>query len=655
MKNFRLSPLYVVVLVFTILVLSNCARMGRPDGGWYDETPPRIIGANPAERAANAKSNKIEILFDEYIKVDNPTENVIISPPQNEQAEIKAAGKKIVIELKDTLKENTTYTVDFSDAISDNNENNPLGNYTYSFSTGESIDTLEVSGHVLNAEDLEPVKGVLVGLYEYSEEDTIFTKTPMLRVARTNSEGFFVIKGVKEGKYRVFALQDMDNNYMFSQKSEMLAFNHDIIEPSVIDDTRLDTVWKPDHLHFDIARSGYRHYLPDNIVLRAFNETLTNRYLKEKDRKDPDRLTFSFSYGDSILPVIRGLNFDDFDAFFIESNLKKDSIIYWLKDTALINQDTLTFEITYNMTDTLGELVSQVDTLEMLAKPSYEKRMKDKQKEYDEWFKKQEKLKKKGQKYDSIMPVQPLKPEIKVSAKTNPNDNPMYVFPTPLASIDTSKIHVYSKIDTLWYNARFKFEQREDINIRTYQVFAEWRPGVEYSLELDSAAFVDIYGRVSDKEKKGFKVKSEDEYGSLVVFIPSFKNKNIVVQLVDGSGKTEKEVKTSNGQADFFFLDTKEYYMKMFVDDNNNGLWDTGEYSSDRQPEEVYYYPKGIECQAKRDLRETWDPKKISLIKQKPQKLVKQKAESKKKIQNKNADRAEKLGIKLPDYLKQSY
>lgn len=628
--------------------------MGRPDGGWYDETPPHVVGASPADREANARSKKIEIFFDEYIKIDNATENVIISPPQSEQAEIKAAGKKIVIELKDTLKENTTYTVDFSDAITDNNENNPLGNYTYSFSTGDKIDTLEVSGYVLNAEDLEPVKGVLVGLYEYTDVDSIFTTTPMLRVARTNGEGHFIIKGVKDGKYRVFALKDMDNNYMFSQKSEMIAFNHEVIQPSVIDDTRLDTLWKPDHLHFDIERVGYRHFLPDDIVLRAFTETLTNRYLKEKERKEPDRISFYFSYGDSILPYVRGLNFDDFDAFYVESNLKKDSITYWLKDTALVNQDTLNIEITYNMTDSLGELVEQIDTLEFIAKPSYEKRLKDKNKEYAEWLKK-EKKKHKGEEFDSIMPVKPLQPEMKISATMDPDKNPVITFPAPLESFDTTKIHLYAKHDTLWYNARYEFQHRPDINMRTYQIYGEWRPGIEYSLELDSAAFVDIYGRVTDKDKKGFKVKSEDDYGSLTVFIPSFANKNIVVQLLNNGGKIEKEVTTSKGQADFFFLDSKAYYMRMFVDDNNNGLWDTGEYSSDRQPEEVYYYPKEIVCQAKRDLRETWNPKSVSLIKQKPEMLVKQKADSKKKVQNKNYKRAEDLGIKLPEHLQHSY
>ena len=138
--------------------------MGSPDGGWYDDTPPSLVSATPQDRSVNVTDKKVTIVFDEYIKVEDVTNKVVVSPPQLEMPEIKASGKRIIVELLDSLKPNTTYTIDFSDAISDNNEGNPLGNYTYSFSTGEQIDTFEVSGTVLNAEDLEPVNGILVGL-----------------------------------------------------------------------------------------------------------------------------------------------------------------------------------------------------------------------------------------------------------------------------------------------------------------------------------------------------------------------------------------------------------------------------------------------------------------------------------------------------------
>ncbi len=213
----RLLPFLFVAL---LLILNACARMGSPDGGWYDDDPPRIIGSTPSDQATNVSDQKITILFDEFIKLADPTQNVIVSPPQLEMPEIKASGKKIVVELKDSLIPNTTYTVDFSDAISDNNEDNPMGNYTYTFSTGERIDTFEVGGYVLDASNLEPVQGISVGLYN-EMDDSVFRTKPLMRISRTDGNGHYVIKGVAPGDYRVFALKDADADYRFSQKSEV--------------------------------------------------------------------------------------------------------------------------------------------------------------------------------------------------------------------------------------------------------------------------------------------------------------------------------------------------------------------------------------------------------------------------------------------------
>ena len=325
--------MYLPFYVLAILLLASCAKMGQPDGGWFDETPPKVIGASPEDKGVNVTSKKINIYFDEYVKIDNPTEKVVVSPPQIEVPEIKTAGKKIQVSLVDSLKPNTTYTIDFSDAISDNNENNPMGNYTYSFSTGEKIDTMEVSGYVLESENLEPIKGILVGLY-CDTADSAFRTKPMLRVSRTDSRGRFVIKGVAPGSYRIYALQDMDGNYMFSQKSEKIAFSHDIIVPSFKPDTRQDTTWV-DSLHIkSIDRVAYTHFLPDDIVLRAFTESLTDRYFLKAERKDANNFSIFFSYGDSIMPAVRGLNFDAENAFLIESSLQQDTLTYWLRDTA---------------------------------------------------------------------------------------------------------------------------------------------------------------------------------------------------------------------------------------------------------------------------------------------------------------------------------
>jgi len=650
----HLWPVLVFVIVI-VNVVSSCAKMGNPDGGWYDETPPQVIGAEPEDKGINVNSRKIKIFFNEFIKIENATDNVIVSPPQLEQPEIKAAGKRILIELKDSLKSNTTYTIDFSDAISDNNEGNPLGNFTYSFSTGDRIDTLEVSGNVLEAENLEPVKGILVGLHPVADSlktgssvldvDSVFRKQPLLRVSRTDSRGHFVIKGIAPGSYRVFALQDMDGTYTFSQKSEKIAFNHEIFVPSFKPDVRQDTIWS-DSLHIrSITPVHYTHFLPDDIMLRAFTELQTDRFFLKTERKQANRFDVFFSYGHTELPTIKGLNFNAEDAFVVEPSEKKDTILYWLRDTTLVNQDTLSVEMTYYATDSLGELQLKTDTLEILSKDPYAKRMKKLADEHKEWKKKQEKAAKKGMPVDSVMPVKHLDLKWNAPSELAPDQNISVTFTTPLALADTSKIRLYSKIDTLWYEAPYEFRPMKNAH-RTYELLGEWRPEVEYSLEVDSAAFTDIYGLTSNKLKQGFKVKSLDSFSSLIFTFEGMAGKNIIAYLLDKGGNTTKTATTTDGAVQFFYIKPGTYYLQMLVDHNGNGQWDTGNYDEDLQPEEVYYYPHAIECKEKWDVTLSWNPKSTPLLHQKPRVLIKQKDEKKKAtIKNRNAERARQKGI----------
>lgn len=643
--------LYLILMAFAIV---GCARMGSPDGGWYDDDPPRIIGSTPVERATGVKSQKVTIYFDEFIKLADATQNVIVSPPQLEMPEIKAAGKKIVVELKDTLKPDMTYTIDFSDAISDNNEENPLGNYTFTFSTGEKIDTFEVSGYVINAEDLEPVQGILVGLYD-DLADSAFRTKPLLRVARTDDSGHFVIRGVAPGEYRVYALQDADGNYKFSQKSEMIAFSHDTYQPSAKPDMRQDTIWR-DTLHIDSIRQvPYTHYYPDDVVLLAFQEKQTDRYLLKTERKDADRIQMFFSYGHEQLPIIHGLNFNADNAFVLESNAKKDTLTYWLRDSLLVNQDTLTFSMEYLKTDSLGKLVATVDTITALAKVPYAKRLKDRAKEYETWMKQQEKRRKRNEPYDSIYPAKPLMPNYDAPQAMDPNRSITIKMPSPLATLDTAAIHLYSKIDTLWYQAPFEFRQRDN-DLRGYELLVDWHPDTEYSFEVDSAAFVDIYGLVSGPYKQGVKVKSLDEYGTLFLEMSGIKDScAVVVQLLDKSDKVvAQSLMEADGTAQFYYLKPDIYYARAFVDSNGNGKWDTGDYDADLQAESVYYYPREIEAKAKWDITLQWQVNSTPRFKQKPAAIVKQKSNNKKRqLRNRNAERARQLGVQYIKNIKQ--
>ena len=645
--------LRTLFVVHGALAIAGCARMGNPDGGWYDDTPPYVVSASPSDGAVDAKWKKVVINFNEFIKVEDAQNKVIVSPPQLEQADIKASGKRIIVELKDSLKENTTYTIDFSDAITDNNEGNPMGNYTFSFSTGDHIDTLEVSGYCLNAENLEPIKGMLVGLYP---TDSIFTgdtlntslfhKAPMMRVSRTNGSGQFTIKGVAPGSYSVYALQDADADFVFGQKSETIGYVNDSIKPSWKPDTRQDTIWR-DSLHItNIVLTPYTHFLPDDLTLLCFQEPQTDRYLVKTERQTPEKLGLFFSYGNDSLPRLRGMNFDSDSAFVMEASAKNDTLFYWLRDTTLVNQDTLRIELTYLMTDSLGALVEQTDTTEFLAKTSYEKRKKERQKEFEKWQKEQEKKKKREEPYDSIMPVKPLQVKVNPSGQIDPLQTVRIEMPEPLLRCDTSAIRLTMMVDSVWTDAPCQLVQT---STRIYEVQAEWMPNTEYRLSADSAAFVGIYGLASDSLKQTLKVRPEDEFSTLSVELSGLPlmsdSAQVVVQLLDSSDKVVRQVTAGDDlSATFFYLKPSKYYLRAYIDQNGNGQWDTGEYDRDLQAEPVYYHPEEIECKAKWDVTRQWNLTAVPRYKQKPLAITKQKPDKAKQLRNRNMERAKQLG-----------
>jgi hypothetical protein len=295
-------------------------------------------------------------------------------------------------------------------------------------------------------------------------------------------------------------------------------------------------------------------------------------------------------------------------------------------------------------TDTLGVLQPRTDTLSLISRDTYEKRMKREQKKYDEWKKKQDKAEKRGDPFETVMPAEALKPKYNVTSELAPDKNPFVVFDVPLQQADSNAVHLYSKIDTLWYRSPFVLQKRTGSE-RIYDILGEWRPDIEYSLEIDSAAFVDIYGHAAKSFKQGFKVKSNDDYSTVIVNISGLENKNLVVQLLNKNDSPVKEANANNGTAEFFYVNPGTYYMRLFVDENNNGLWDTGSYTELRQPEPCYYYPGKLECRAKWDLRQTWDPTAKPLDRQKPSEILQQKGEQQRKIRQRNADRARSMGV----------
>lgn len=633
----------LLLCLLALILTAACASIGNPDGGRFDETPPRVVGSSPADGAVNVSKRKVQILFDEYIKLEKASEKVVISPPQIEPANVRADGKRVKVDFYDSLRANTTYTIDFSDAIEDNNEGNPMGQYTFSFSTGDVIDTMQVSGRVLNAADLEPIKGIMVGLYpaDSTWNDTIFRTRPFLRVSRTNGEGRFTIKGVKDGAYRVRALEDKDGDFVFSQKNERVAFDTAVYVTGSFPDVRMDTVWR-DSLWYDSIRVvPYTHYTPDDVLLLAFLEDGQERHLLKTAYPEPTSFTFYFTAPSDSTPRIKGLNFDE-RCLVADASLKNDTVTFWVTDTALIHrQDTLSMILSYMETDTLGQLVVTNDTLDLSPKTTYAKIAAERSKQIEAWEKDRERRQKKAKKplpyeenpYERIW----LEAGFKPSGSLAPNQNVRYLAKEPILEVDTTKIHFYVKKDTDWLPAPFLF-MPEERSAKSYMLYAEWEPGQKYRFVMDTAAVVSVLEHESKSVRQEFHVRAVEEYGSIFIHVIS-PDTGVVVQLLSKNDKVEAQQRTDkDGNADFFFMKPGEYYMRCYVDANGNGQWDTGDYASGLQPERVYYFGKPLPLKAQWDLRQDWDIRAVDVARQKPMAITKQKPDKEKKLKNRNAE-----------------
>ncbi len=656
----NIKSILINTALYTIFcaVLLGCAAVGTPDGGPYDDTPPKFIGSSPNFEGTNVKNKTVRIEFDEYIKLENASEKVIISPPQLEQPEIQVNGKNIQIVLQDSLQQNTTYTIDFSDGIVDNNEGNPLGDFCFSFSTGSELDTMEISGYVLNAADLEPIKGIQVGLYS-NLADSAFTTQQFQRVSRTDGSGHFVIRGIKPGKYRIYALKDMDQSFNYSQRSETLAWSDSIIVPSSTIAFREDTIWNTDNTIDTILTVEYTRFLPDNIILRAFEATPNIQYLAKSDRSKHEKIDLEFAIPVDSMPVIKGLNFDEKNAYIVEHSARFDTITLWMSDSTIYYNDTLKFSLQYMATDTNGILVDHIDTLALSPKRSRARILQDEQKraeaEQEKFEKELKRLERNG---DSIGLARLMRPKTKFlqvensSSTLNLNDIYTLSFEEPVTFLSDTAVKVFKLEDSTWVKIPFEIEQ-DRLKIRKYKVYAEWRPEEKYKLTVDSASIVGIYGLHNEPIEQEFSFAPLNIYSTFTVNIKDPKE-SYTVQLLDNQGNAIRSGKTEKGKINFFFLSPGQYYVRMFDDVNMNGKWDTGEYGEKRQPESVYYMNKSFELrQDWYHETEPWDITAEPLHTQKPSAITKQKADKKKSITNKNAERAEKMAKQMAEIEKQ--
>jgi len=597
-----LSFKYILFYLGVLFLIYSCANKSvGPTGGPKDKTPPRVMRSSPKNGALNYNKKQIEIDFDEMISVEKPNENVMISPPQVKPPDIKAFGKKVTVNFNENLIGNTTYSVNFGNAIVDLNEKNPIKNYLFSFSTGDHIDTLKVSGTVINAEDLTPMAGIIVGIYE-ENSDSVFFKKPFMRVGRTDEKGHFSIDNMKKGKYKIFALGDANHDY-FYQPGEGIAMGDSLISPTTRIEQMTDTIWKDsitvDSLH---TYMGTR-FLPDNLALRYFNESKKRQYFVKSERKEPFVFTLFFNTQMAKLPEVKPLNFNWNNKYILQKSAGMDTLTYWLKDSTVWKTDTLRMSMTYLKTDSLFQLKPITDTISVY----------------------QHKARISAKSKAAKKAVTPKMGHLKFTSNMAPSFDvytpAILSFDAPLSRVDVSKIKLSQKVDTIYKDLKFKWRQMDSIKM-TYAIDYKWVPEMSYRVTIDSAAFTSMYNKVSRSTKDEFKIKSLDDYSSIKMLMATF-NPKAVMQVLDTKDVVVATKPALEKGTLFEYLKPGDYYIRLFMDDNGNGKWDPGDLKTRRKPEEVYYYPKKLSLKANWEFEETWDYKLVPLLEQKPEELLK--------------------------------
>lgn len=560
-----------------------------PTGGLRDSLPPVYKTSNPLPNSLNFKGDKVEIEFDEYVQLKDGFEKIVVSPPTKSPFVAKAIGKKVVVEFRDTLMANTTYTVDFSNSIVDNNESNPFNEYFFSFSTGDVLDSLSMSGYLLNAKDLSPAAGVYVGAYK-QHDDSVFVTKAFDRIAKTDENGRFTLRNLEPVPYRVFALNDVNSNYYFDQPGESVAFLDSVFTPKMIEKVRFDTIYK-DSATIDTIKSVRSvKYLPDSIILQLFEEEIVRQSFKKAEFTSETTVELYFENYEKQVPEINPVNFVSDNWAVVEPSFTTDTIKIWLRDSNVVKLDTLRFELVYQKTDSASNFVEARDTVQLIQNRKKAKRRDDKKQTF---------LTCSSSKSVEVYNL----PRIEWSA--------------PVDFVQDSVVKVEVQKDTLWEMVDFRLVADSAVNARSYLLEAEWEVGASYRLHIDSASVTDIYGNCNDKTELKFRIKNKEEYSTLKFKVQGVAD-SAFVELLNAKEQVKRVEKLRNGEVFFKNVHPGEYYARLVVDSDNDGLWTTGKYIENRKPEQVYYFSKTLKLRANWDVEEDWDVKEKNVLNQRP-------------------------------------
>ena len=579
--------LLVIIVVGYLSFFTSCANIGMPSGGLKDSIPPVIVRSIPAYGQRNFTDQKIRLTFNEFVIVEGLNDKFVVSPPIKKRPIIRTKGKTLIIDLNEKLKPNTTYSLDFKDGVSDNNERNALRNLRLAFSTGPEFDSLRVVGFIKDAFNLEPIANSYVLLYR-GRSDTLIYKSRPDFIAKTDQKGFFAVTNLPADTFQVYGLSDVDNNLKYTPGSDSISFIDNLVIPSAKYFPERDTTISGNDT---LLVFGKTRFSPEPLYLLRFGEPFFDLRLDKyvhPTRKVVD-LAFTQSVADTF--SIEPVNFKAKPGWkYTEMSSKSDSVRIWLTDSMVYNKDTLIFKVDYLQQDSLKEYYTKSDTIRLyftdVTQTSRNKRKERRRIDKEE---------------NSVMLTTNAKAGFDIYRQINIES------PEPISVFDSTKISLFEKIDTLFTPIKYKLTP-DSLNKRRYHLAHPWKYGTDYKLTIDSAAVKTIYNTHSKKLKEEFKTQEEDYYGKIIIDLKNITVPTIIELLTDE--KDEKIVQSipvkKSGPVTFKFLEPRKYLIKAIFDRNNNGKWDTGNLKKRIQPEEVMYYLEVVKVRGNWDAKKDW-------------------------------------------------
>lgn len=554
---------YIIYSLAFLLMLSflRCANVVSPTGGPKDTVPPIVLHSTPQNQATDFSDREIHITFDEYVTLNNPNKNILISPPLDNNPEYKLSGKSLIIKFKESLKSDVTYSVNFGEAIKDLHEGNVFKDYSFVFSTGENIDTLTLQGKVLQAFDHKPSADFFVMLYTNDNDSVKIDSLPYLSkpyyITKTDKDGNFKFSGLKNDEYMLFALKDGNSNLKFDLPNEDIAFIDSLVCPI-------------DNLQLTIDNDSIVSY-----TLYSFLEEDSIQRLLKKEVPEEGVLRFAFRYPAKNVKIETLETLPDTFAIFPTHSLNYDTITWYFTP----NKDSLSLTINYDT------LINDTTVMSLKVRKMSNKRNKE----------------------DKTVKLLNVTTNVS-GGKLLPEQSLMLSFKEPVTDVMSR--------DTSWYIVGkdtiindLYFEKVDTFGLK-YKLNKTFEPENSYKIIIPDSVFYSFKGLTNDTTAISFTVPALSEYGNIFVTVEKPSDvPQIIVELLDERDKlVRRQIITKTSKVDFKYLAPKKYKLKALFDRDCNGRWSPGDFSKKQLPEEVFYHKDVFDVKANWDidLEEVW-------------------------------------------------